>query len=56
MDIKTGLSRYEEIIGADFSVEEDEKIKEIIQNSGLPYEFRNHGGKRKTYARQFLKK
>lgn len=40
MDIKTSLPRYKEIIKTDFSMEEIEKSKEIIQNSGLPYEFR----------------
>ena len=40
MDIKTSLSRYEEIVGAGFSVDEIKKSKDIIQNSGLPYEFR----------------
>src|SRR3989338_11340812 len=34
MDIKTSLSRYGEILA------EVKKSKEIIQNSGLPYEFR----------------
>jgi len=40
MDIKTSLPEYKKIIKADFSVEEIKKSKEIIQNSGLPYEFR----------------
>ena len=40
MDIKTSLPRYKEIIKTDFFVEEIKKSKEIIQNSGLPYEFR----------------
>ena len=40
MDIKTSLPRYKEIVKTDFSVEEIKKSKDIIQNSGLPYEFR----------------
>lgn len=40
MDIKTSLPRYKEIVGCGFSTEEVKKSKEIIQNSGLPYEFR----------------
>lgn len=46
MDIKTSLSRYQEItfptcdVGNGQLVEEIKKSKEIIQNSGLPYEFR----------------
>jgi len=51
MDIKTSLSRYGEIIntfprssksgvGEDLLINEVKKSKEIIQNSGLPYEFR----------------
>ena len=40
MDIKTSLPRYKEIVGAGFSEEEIKKSKDIIQNSGLPYEFR----------------
>ena len=40
MDIKTSLPRYKEIVGEGFSEEEVKKSKEIIQNSGLPYEFR----------------
>ena len=53
MDIKTGPSRYEEIIGADFSVDEVKKSKEIIQNSGLPYEFRTTAVKGKHTAEVF---
>ena len=40
MDIKTSLPRYKEIIKAHFSENDIKKSKEIIQNSGLPYEFR----------------
>lgn len=40
MDIKTSLPRYREIIKTGFSVDDIKKSKEIIQNSGLPYEFR----------------
>ena len=51
MDIKTSLPRYEEIIntflrssksgvGKNLLINEIKKSKEIIQNSGLPYEFR----------------
>ena len=40
MDIKTSLPEYKKIIKTDFSMEEVKKSKEIIQNSGLPYEFR----------------
>jgi len=46
MDIKTSLPRYQEItfptsdVGKGKLVEEIRKSKEIIQNSGLPYEFR----------------
>lgn len=45
MDIKTSLSRYREITNissSKFGVDENEikKSKEIIQKSGLPYEFR----------------
>ena len=40
MDIKTSLLKYQEIIKTGFSVADIEKSKEIIQNSGLPYEFR----------------
>ena len=40
MDIKTSLLRYKEIIKAGFSVADIGKSKEIIKNSGLPYEFR----------------
>src|SRR3989344_4474108 len=40
MDIKTSLPEYKKIIKADFSVDEIKKSKEIIQNYGLPYEFR----------------
>lgn len=40
MDIKTSLARYQEIIKTGFSADDIKKSKEIIQNSGLPYEFR----------------
>ena len=53
MDIKTSLSCYEEIVGAGFSVEEIKKSKEIIQNSGLPYEFRTTAVKGKHTAEIF---
>lgn len=53
MDIKTSLSRYQEItfptcdVGNGQMVEEIKKSKEIIQNSGLPYEFRTTAVKSK---------
>ena len=41
MDIKTSLPRYKEIVAAGFFRNgRSKKSKEIIQNSGLPYEFR----------------
>lgn len=40
MDIKTSMERYQEIIKTGFSADDIKKSKEIIQNSGLPYEFR----------------
>ena len=66
MDIKTSLPRYWEIIRvADLAVkpplggltakiiEEIKKSKEIIQNSGLPYEFRTTAVKGKHTAEVF---
>ena len=53
MDIKTGPSRYEEIIGGGFFGGRSEKSKEIIQNSGLPYEFRTTAVKGKHTAEVF---
>ena len=47
MDIKTSLLKYQEIIKTGFSVADIEKSKEIIQNSGLPYEFRTTAVKSK---------
>lgn len=40
MDIKTSPSNYKDLVEVDFPVEEIKKSKELIQNSGLPYEFR----------------
>ena len=40
MDIKTSLANYQDIVKTDFSLEEIKKSKELIQNCGLPYEFR----------------
>lgn len=53
MDIKTSLPRYKEIVKSDFSAEEIKKSKEIIQNSGLPYEFRTTAVKGKHTAEIF---
>lgn len=40
MDIKTNPSNYKDIAGVDFPVKEVERSKELIQNCGLPHEFR----------------
>ena len=40
MDIKTSLPNYKNLVEADFPMREIEKSKELVQNSGLSYEFR----------------
>ena len=55
MDIKTSLPKYKEIIKVGFSENDIKKSKDIIQNSGLPYEFEPRR-LREFIRKKFLKK